>query len=81
MEQKSLKVRLLRLAGCLAVLWFVMFVAAPALTSAVPEIRTMANFVDFSGIETGEFYYTDVEIVGHADSNARNTIEYMPHGG
>ncbi len=81
MEEKSLKVRLLHLAGCLAVLWFMMFVAAPALTSAVPEIRTMAKFVDFSGIETGEFYYTDVEIVGHADSNARNTIEYMPHGG
>lgn len=81
MENKSLKVRLLSFAAGVLAVWFVMFVAAPALTNAVPEIRTMADFVDFSGIETGEFYYTDVEIVGHADCNARNTIEYMPHGG
>jgi hypothetical protein len=61
-------------------LWTMVFVVCPMLRDAVPEIRTLAAFVDETGIETGEFYYTDVEIVGHADHNARSSMEYMPHG-
>lgn len=80
MQDKPLIQRLMALAASVAVIWLFTFVAGPQLVKVVPEFKTLAAFVNESGIETGEFYYTDVEIVGHADHNARSTIEYEPHG-
>ncbi len=80
LEDKSALTRWLALLGTIFVLWAVLFVGGGALRDAVPEIKTLANFVDASGIETGNFYYTDVEIVGHADINARSTFEHTPRG-
>jgi len=80
MQDKSLTQRLLALAAAIAVIWLFTFVAGPWLVRDVPEFKRLAAFVNESGIETGEFYYTDVEIVGHADHNARSTMEYEPHG-
>ena len=80
MENASLLKRWLAFASVSFMFWFFVFVAAPALVNTLPEMKQMADFVDFTGIETGEFYYTDVEIVGHASANARGTIEYLPKG-
>ncbi|WP_034640150.1 hypothetical protein [Desulfovibrio inopinatus] len=80
MENKNVLTRWMALLGGIVLIWAVLFVGGGALRDAVPEIKTLANFVDASGIETGNFYYTDVEIVGHADINARSTFEYTPHG-
>jgi hypothetical protein len=80
MENASLLKRWLSLAAALAAVWVFVFAAGPALRDSVPEMRRMAAFVDETGIETGAFYYTDVEIVGHADINARSTMEYLPRG-
>lgn len=67
------------LAGSFLI-YLVCFVLGAKLVQAVPEMRRMAEFVDESGIETGEFFYTDVEIVGHADIGARSTFEHTPRG-
>lgn len=64
----------------LAGMWFFCFGFAPWLVESIPELKQMAAFVEDEGIETGEFYYTDVEIVSRADQNARNTMEYLPKG-
>jgi hypothetical protein len=72
--------RLLSLAVAVMAVWSFVFVIGPRLVHVVPEFQALATFVNESGIETGEFYYTDVEIVGHADHNARSSMEYMPHG-
>lgn len=80
MENQSLGRRLAALALVAALVWGFMFVIGPRLVKSVGAFRTLAAFVNESGIETGEFYYTDVEIVGHADHSARSTMEYAPHG-
>ncbi|MFH1914290.1 MAG: hypothetical protein ABIK45_08465 [Pseudomonadota bacterium] len=80
MADQSLGRRLAALALIAALVWGFMFVAGPKLASSVPALGSLAAFVNESGIETGAYYYTSVEIVGHADHNARSTIEYRPHG-
>lgn len=80
MENRSLSVRIMSFLAAILITWVVCFQLAPMLVNSVPVMKKMAVFVDESGIETGEFYYTDVEIVGHADINARSSIEYLPHG-
>ena len=79
-KEKSLAMRVGSLVAATAAVWLLVFVLCPLLTNAVPEMRRMAAFVDESGIETGEFYYTDVEIVGHAELGARSTFEITPTG-
>ncbi|NJB68353.1 hypothetical protein GGQ74_002026 [Desulfobaculum xiamenense] len=80
MQEKSFAGRWLSFAAAVLVTMVVVFVACPALVNAVPEMRRMADFVDESNIETGEFYYTDVECVGHANIGARSTFDYTPSG-
>lgn len=80
METKSATQRWTSFFIAVAATWVFVFVACPALVNAIPEMRQMADFVDESNIETGEFYYTDVECVGHANIGARSTFDYTPHG-
>ncbi|WP_285905376.1 hypothetical protein [Pseudodesulfovibrio pelocollis] len=80
MADQSLGRRLAALALIAALVWGFMFVAGPRLAASVPALGSLAAFVNETGIETGAYYYTSVEIVGHADHNARSTIEYQPHG-
>ena len=68
---------LVGLAGSAVVIWGLTFVVLPALTASFTSFQTLADFIDESGIDTGQFYYTDVEIVSHADIGARSTIEYF----
>jgi hypothetical protein len=80
MENKSLSFRIGSFFASCMIIWAMVFVAGPLLIDTTPAFRTLADFVVESDIETGEFYYTDVEIVGHADHNARSSMEYLPHG-
>ncbi|WP_432735745.1 hypothetical protein [Maridesulfovibrio sp. FT414] len=80
MKNKSFSFRITSFVATCAVIWAAVFVAGPWLIGKSTQFQTLADFVVESGIETGEFYYTDVEIVGHADHNARSSMEYLPHG-
>lgn len=66
-----------QLIGSIGVIWLLTFVVMPALASSCASFRTLAEFIDESEIDTGQFYYTDVEIVTKADLGARSTIEYF----
>ena len=79
-NKRSLSTRIGSFIATCAVIWAMAFVAGPWLINQSASFQTLADFVVESGIETGEFYYTDVEIVGHADHNARSSMEYLPHG-
>ena len=79
-KKRSLGARIGSLVATCAVIWAFVFVAGPWMITKSTSFQTLADFVVESGIETGEFYYTDVEIVGHADHNARSSMEYLPHG-
>lgn len=79
-NRKSLGSRLGSFVVTCCVIWAMVFVAGPWLITKSDSFQTLADFVVESEIETGEFYYTDVEIVGHADHNARSSMEYLPHG-
>lgn len=60
--------------------WAFIFVMGPMLQANVEPLRQMGAFIERTGIEAGEFYYTDVSVVSHAQHSARSTIEYMPRG-
>lgn len=68
---------IVQLIGAIAVVWSMTFVVLPAVTNSFQSFKTLAGFIDESEIDTGQFYYTDVEIVAHADMGARSTIEYF----
>jgi hypothetical protein len=68
----------LTLAG--ACLWGFVWGLLPALIESSPALKEMDRFANFHGIETGAFYYTDVEIVGRASHEASATIRFPPKG-
>lgn len=79
MEKRSTKTQgqgLGQLVAAITVIWLLTFIILPAVTSSFSSFRTLAAFIDSSGIDTGQFYYTDVEIVTHADLGARSSIEF-----
>ena len=65
-----------QLVGAITVIWLMTFIVLPALTGSFTSFSTLAAFIDSSGIDTGQFYYTDVEIVTRADIGARSSIEF-----
>lgn len=81
MENQNVLTRWSALVLGLILVWFVTFVAGPALTRSSAAITHLASVIDEGNIETGEFYYTDVEACIVANLNTRSTIEYPPHGG
>lgn len=68
-----------QLLACCFVIWAATFYVLPALTQSHPDIHKLADFIDESEIDTGEFYYTGVEVVVQADINTRSTIEYFAY--
>ena len=78
LEGKSALVRWAALLGGCAAIWAMTFVALPAVIDASPFFTRMAAFVEESGIETGEFFYTDVEVCGEANVATRSTFDHMP---
>ena len=77
-EQRSAAKRWGSLILGLALTWATVFVAGPALVQASPAMTHLANVIDENDIETGEFYYTDVEVCAISNLNTRTTIEYLP---
>lgn len=65
-----------QLLTALTLIWLMTFIVLPALTGSFRSSSTLAAFIDSSGIDTGQFYYTDVEIVTKADMGARSSIEF-----
>lgn len=65
-----------QLVAAFALIWFMTFTVLPALTRSFESFSTLAAFIDNSGIDTGQFYYTDVEIVTKADVGARSSIKF-----
>lgn len=76
-NKKSKAKGLMQLVASLVAVWAVTFYLLPKVTSSSDSIQGLADYIDETGIETGNFYYTSVEIVAHADMNARSTIEYF----
>ena len=70
--------RWFKLVAGIAMFWCFTYVICPAITASSEDFATMATFIDDSGIETGEFFYTDIEVCGEADLGARSTFEHMP---
>jgi hypothetical protein len=60
------------------ILWGFVFIICPAITASSSAFSTMAKFIDASEVESGEFYYTDVEYCSQADLGSRSTFEHMP---
>ena len=67
----------LQLGVALFLVWTLTYVALPAITNSSTNFQKIAQFIDSSEIDTGQFYYTDVEIVTQAEMGARSTIEYF----
>lgn len=65
-----------QLVAAITLIWLMTFIVLPALTGSFKSFSTLAAFIDSSGIDTGQFYYTDVEIVTQADMGARSSIEF-----
>ena len=65
-----------QLFAAITLIWLMTFVVLPAITGSFKSFSTLAAFIDNSGIDTGQFYYTDVEIVTQADLGARSSIQF-----
>ena len=78
MQQKSLLHRWLSFGLWVGIVWAFTFVVCPAIVSSSSEMTAMHEFIEMTGIETGEFFYTDVEVCGDAELGARSTFEYTP---
>lgn len=66
-------------AGLLAI-WFFVYGFAPWLQRHSEAVRTLAAYIEASGLNAGAFYYTGVEEVGEADRAIRNTMRFTPAG-
>ena len=77
-DKSSAAYRWGKLVVGIAMFWCFVYVVCPAITASSEEFTTMAQFIEESGIETGEFFYTDIEVCGEADLGARSTFEHMP---
>ncbi len=72
-------IKILKLILCSFCVWLLCFVILPYHTKISPSAQQLANFIDESGIETGQFYYTSVEIVAHAEAGARGAVFFTDH--
>lgn len=68
-----------KLVACCSIVWLLMFVILPFITSTSQTAEQLANYIDESGIETGNFYYTSVEAVTQAEAGARGAVFFTKH--
>lgn len=78
MQHKSALRRWASLGLGLFLTWAAVFVVGPAVVDSSPSMTHMANVLEETGIESGAWYYTDVEVCAISNVNTRNTIEYLP---
>ncbi len=57
-------------------IWSLMGYALPLLTKSFDATQHLANYIDQEQIETGQFYYTGVELTGKAEAGARASIAF-----
>lgn len=72
-------IKWLKLFLCSFAVWLLCFVILPFHTKHSPATQQLADYIDESGIETGKFYYTSVEIVAHAEAGARGAVFFSEH--
>lgn len=77
--KKTLLKRISQLLLSLAIIWLLMFQILHLITNLLSNSRQLAAFIDASGIGTGQFYYTGVENVAHAESNTMEFIFFVKH--
>lgn len=65
-----------RLLAWLLLIWAFAFVFAPWLQNHSTVVKTLADYIDASGIDASAIYYTEVEEVGEADLMIRNTFRF-----
>lgn len=76
-KQPPLAVRLGRLGVAVAVLLFLMHVAAPFLVKHIGPLGEYARVVNETGITPGALYYSDVPQTVDAEFNNRDAIRYF----
>ena len=74
--QKTKRKGLFSLAMCIAGIWIVAGYILPSVTNSFSATRSLADYIDESGIETGQFYYTGVESTAKAETGARASIAF-----
>lgn len=62
------------LIACIASIWILSGYILPYITNAFATTRHLADYIDESGVETGQFYYTGVESTAKAEAGARASI-------
>ena len=67
---------LLSLVACIAALWIFSGYFLPFVTNSFEATRSLAAYIDESGIETGQFYYTGVESTTKAETGARASMAF-----
>jgi len=60
----------------IAGMWSLMGYALPLVTKSFDMTQQLADYIDQEDIETGQFYYTGVEITGRAEAGARASIAF-----
>lgn len=65
-----------RLLAWLLLIWAFAFVFAPWLQNHSAAVRTLADYIDSSGIDASAIYYTEVDEVGEADLMIRDTFRF-----
>ncbi len=63
----------------LLLIWTFIFVIAPAL-QRLPLVQPLAEYINQNDIDADALFYTEVEEVGEAETNIRNTLKFLPHG-
>lgn len=58
--------------------WAFLFVFTPFLLEHNDAAGKMSAFIEDTGIDTGQFYYSDLEECAEAELGTRSTFEYMP---
>ena len=75
-ERKNSSKGLLQLALCGLAIWLLGTIILPSLTALSSNAQQLADFIDESAIDTGQFYYTGIEIVTHAELGARSAVQF-----
>ena len=64
------------LGACIAIFALLTVYVLPFVTNSFEVTRQLADYIDESGIETGQFFYTGVESTARAESGARGAIAF-----
>jgi hypothetical protein len=72
--------RLMRLAACMAFIWFFFWVFTPFLVGRWSALERYGAVQEEHNIRSGALYYTDVPVTAQAERDIRDTIRFLPRG-